>query len=136
MHICYRDLETIVEMCWDYVEILKIKLSDIDSDKAYKRTLYNLKIKQINKIGNDIAAEIKYNKSCSKVRRIYKTTMIVWMAVTSDKYELPLAVEDSADELAKKLSITRTAVYSREYVIRKREQKGAIYNYKIIKVDI
>lgn len=69
LFICYRDLETITEMCWDYSEILKIKLEEIDENKAYKRALYKLKIKQIREIGNKIATEIKYNKSCSNSKK-------------------------------------------------------------------
>lgn len=69
LFICYRDLETITEMCWDYVEILKSKLPDIDDNKPYKKALYKLKINQISNIGNKIATEIKYNKSCSNASR-------------------------------------------------------------------
>ncbi|WP_023977020.1 hypothetical protein [Clostridium beijerinckii] len=35
----------------------------------------------------------------------------LYMAVTSDKYELPLVVEDSAAELANKLGIDAMSVY-------------------------
>lgn len=62
--LSYRQLETIVEMCMDYAEILDIKSKDIE-DNPYKLATYKFKAKQIREIGNKVASEIKYNKSCS-----------------------------------------------------------------------
>ena len=38
--------------------------------------------------------------------------MVVWMKVTKDKYELPVAVADSANELARILNTTANNVNS------------------------
>ncbi|WP_461206882.1 hypothetical protein [Clostridium sp. DL1XJH146] len=38
----------------------------------------------------------------------------LWLAVTPDKYELPLLVEDSATKLGMKLGIGRSAVLKSE----------------------
>lgn len=38
--------------------------------------------------------------------------MTVWLYVTKDKYELPLAVADSLPLLAKQLGITTNAIHS------------------------
>lgn len=38
--------------------------------------------------------------------------MTLWEKVTSDKYELPLAVADSVPELAKILGVSETSIYS------------------------
>lgn len=65
--LSYRQLETVVEMCMDYAEILDIKSKDIE-DNPYKLATYELKAKQIREIGNRVAGEIKYNKSCSNKR--------------------------------------------------------------------
>lgn len=65
--LSYRQLETVVEMCMDYAEILDIKSKDIE-DNPYKLATYKLKAKQIREIGNRVAGEIKYNKSCSNKR--------------------------------------------------------------------
>lgn len=37
---------------------------------------------------------------------------VIWMAVTPDKYELPVAVADSAIELGKKLGVSKNTIYS------------------------
>lgn len=54
------------------------------------------------------------------------------MAVTADKYELPVAVEDSANALAYTLKVTRNTVYksaSYNNVIRGR-------NIRVVKVSL
>ena len=45
------------------------------------------------------------------------------MAVTADKYELPLVVEDSQEKLARKLGITKNAV-SKIVWLCKRDRYG------------
>lgn len=53
-----------------------------------------------------------------------------YMAITNDKYELPVAVEESVSELAKTLKLKETTVdmaISKERVIQK-------LNCKIIKI--
>lgn len=62
----------------------------------------------------------------------------IWMAVTADQYELPLAVADTAPELAKILGISKRAVWQGEHqacvgIIR---NPGKICGYKIIKLSI
>ncbi|MBQ1570286.1 MAG: hypothetical protein IIZ78_04095 [Clostridiales bacterium] len=37
---------------------------------------------------------------------------MIWMMVTTDKYELPMAVADSAGELARKCGCTENNIYS------------------------
>lgn len=39
-------------------------------------------------------------------------TMIVWLLVTKDKYELPLEIADSAGELAQKVGCSVNNIYS------------------------
>ena len=38
--------------------------------------------------------------------------MTLWMLVTNDKYELPIAVADSAADLARMLGINANTIYS------------------------
>lgn len=62
--------------------------------------------------------------------------MRVYMIVSADEYELPLAVEDSADRIAEILGITRNAVY---VTIARKNVSLNTFNgckYRIIKVDI
>lgn len=54
----------------------------------------------------------------------------IWMAVTVDEYELPLAVEDSAKKLADLLGVSEATVKGCEY----RHQDGHISGRKIVKV--
>ena len=53
----------------------------------------------------------------------------LWMAVSSDRLELPLAVAESAGELAKMLGISVSNVYRS----CERRASGKIKGYKIIK---
>lgn len=53
-----------------------------------------------------------------------------WMAVTADKYELPLVVEDTAGQLAEKLGINITTVFTRY----SRDSDGSRSGYRIRKV--
>ena len=39
----------------------------------------------------------------------------LWMAVTADEYELPLAVEDTAAALARRLGVSENTVRTVEY---------------------
>lgn len=52
-----------------------------------------------------------------------------WMAVTPDELELPIAVADSARELAKMLGLTISAI-SKNYHLSKSH-----YKYKVVKVE-
>lgn len=44
--------------------------------------------------------------------------MYVWMAVTPDEYELPIAVADSALELAQMMGTTETAIFCRRFTAK------------------
>lgn len=58
--------------------------------------------------------------------------MTIWMAVTTDKYELPIAVADTADELAKLVGVAnRNLIYSSMCKAKKHGWKS-----KYIKVNI
>lgn len=62
--------------------------------------------------------------------------MRVYMLVTADKYELPLAVRDTVGEIADLLGRLKYDVYAS---ISKKQVSKERYNgfhYKIIKVDI
>lgn len=56
----------------------------------------------------------------------------LWLEVTNDEKELPLAVADTQDELAKMMGITRQSVQRREENTRNGTNRGN----KIIKVQI
>ncbi|WP_252242906.1 hypothetical protein [Clostridium sp. ZS2] len=43
----------------------------------------------------------------------------LWIAISQDKYELPLAVEESALKLAKKLKVSHSCITASEYRYRK-----------------
>lgn len=55
---------------------------------------------------------------------------MIWMAVSADKYELPIAVEVSASNLAKKMGSTEETIKSRE----SRKCSGRYKGYKVVKV--
>lgn len=56
----------------------------------------------------------------------------LWLAVTPDKYEFPIYIEDSCTKLAKKLGIDPCTVVTS---ITKNEP-GTISGRKIVKVEI
>ena len=56
--------------------------------------------------------------------------MRIWMAVSADQYELPLAIGDTAEELARALGVTRFAVYQ----TRRREDIGQRLNKYAVRV--
>ena len=55
---------------------------------------------------------------------------MIWMAVTADRYELPMIVESSSVFLAKKLGISPSSVRSKE----RRRESGIHTGYRIVKV--
>lgn len=61
----YKRLETIVEMCADCFNILESERED----KIYKDMLYRINAQKIKNIGDMIAGEINYCKSCSRTKR-------------------------------------------------------------------
>ena len=55
---------------------------------------------------------------------------MIWMAVTADEYELPMAAEDTAERLAKKMGTTKSNIVCREH----RKNNGVRTGYRVIKV--
>ena len=55
----------------------------------------------------------------------------LWMAVTADEYELPMAVADTANELADMLGLSRGSIKSTEY----RKHGGICTGRRIVKVE-
>lgn len=68
----------------------------------------------------------------------------LWMAVTADEYELPLAVEDTAAALARRLGVSENTVRTVEYCGKneryRRTKKGPMpgfgTRYKVRKVEV
>lgn len=62
----------------------------------------------------------------------------LWMAVTSDKYELPLVVEESSTLLARKLGVSPNTVLKRAWLYRNGKLKmrggGRRCTYRIVMV--
>lgn len=57
--------------------------------------------------------------------------MTLWMEVTMDEYELPVAVASSAEELARKIGKTTNNIYSTIY---KAKVRG--YRSRYVKVEV
>ena len=68
----------------------------------------------------------------------------LWLAVTADEYELPLAIEDTAAALARRLGVSENTVRTMEYrgkneryrKTRKGPMPGFGTWYKIRKVEV
>lgn len=60
--------------------------------------------------------------------------MRVWMAVTNDKYEFPIQIANSAQELAKLLNVKINTIY--KYKRTEGNKLRVNKDYKIIPVDI
>ena len=56
---------------------------------------------------------------------------MLWMAVTADRFELPLCVEESTTLLARRLHTTESTIRSR----RSRQNNGKICGYRIVAVE-
>lgn len=56
---------------------------------------------------------------------------MLWMAVTADRFELPLCVEESAALLARRLHTTESTIRSR----RSRQNNGKICGYRVVAVE-
>lgn len=57
----------------------------------------------------------------------------LWMKVTNDEYELPLAVAESAAELARMTGIKPESLYS--IISRERHGKKRTYSYREVDID-
>lgn len=58
----------------------------------------------------------------------------MWIATTPDEYELPIAVADTAEELARMLNVSVMAVYKS----KERQEKNIFKSnrtYKVFKID-
>lgn len=55
------------------------------------------------------------------------TVKYYWLAVTADKYELPLAVADTAKELGKMVGLSRNTIETCAYRGISGSQKGRRY---------
>lgn len=68
----------------------------------------------------------------------------LWLAVTADEYELPLAIENTAAELARRLGVSEDTVRVMEYrgkneryrKTRKGPMPGFGTRYKVRKVEV
>lgn len=61
--------------------------------------------------------------------------MTLWLAVTKDKYELPLAVADSAAELGAQIGKSRTAIYDAIKYAKKYGKRCSYVRVKIIDTE-
>ena len=57
----------------------------------------------------------------------------VWMKVTEDEYEFPVAIADSARELARILGIKTNSIYSR--ISHVRYGRNQYTTYKKVRID-
>ena len=53
--------------------------------------------------------------------------MVLWMYVTKDKYELPLAVADSAVELSRIIGVNENTIRSSASHVNKKSRKRSSY---------
>lgn len=58
-------------------------------------------------------------------------TKKLYMLVTYDRYEFPIIIADSAEELARKCGVKRNTIY---HMIR-RQQKGCKSQYVCVEID-
>lgn len=56
---------------------------------------------------------------------------MIWMAVTPDELELPLAVEETAEKLGEKLGTTKNNVISRY----RKATSGKNSGYRIVRIE-
>lgn len=68
-------------------------------------------------------------------RRQKKVIWVLWMAVTADKYELPLAVEDTQEKLARRLGITKGGVGKIAYLSKRGRYGVRNAKYRIYGVE-
>lgn len=59
----------------------------------------------------------------------------LWMAVTPDKYELPIAVADTARELSRMLGSNNNLV-SKQYCQHNKNKSKKWTKYKIVKIKV
>ena len=63
----------------------------------------------------------------------------VYMKVTNDKYELPIAIADSAEELAEKFGTTKGVVYTSvtksKYGLKNKNGTPRYFPYRKVEID-
>lgn len=59
--------------------------------------------------------------------------MILYMAVTSDEYERPLAVEPTVPRLAQRLGLSSSAIYSSMFANQNGKNRG--FRFVAVKID-
>lgn len=59
----------------------------------------------------------------------------LWLAVTADKYELPMFIEDTAKNLAKTLKVTKNSIVLLEFVQRTKGSSGKNVGFRVFKVE-
>lgn len=57
---------------------------------------------------------------------------MLYLAVTADEYELPIAVRDTAPQLAAAIGVTTTAIYNAIY----RENTGSCSKMRIRRIEL
>ena len=64
--------------------------------------------------------------------------MTLWMEITNDEYELPVAVADTATELAKLRGVSRSGIHSAmlKYKSRQENNKNKVPFCKYKKIEI
>ena len=68
---------------------------------------------------------------CKEQKKLIKPKKdLIWMACSNDKYQLPIFIGSSADELGKSLGVSRRAIYNAV------TRGGGSVGYKIVRVDV
>lgn len=71
------------------------------------------------------------NVVCEVQKKLIKPKKdLIWVACTNDKYQLPVFIGNTAEELGKSLGVTRHAIYNA--ISRGSRSVG----YKIVRVDV
>jgi len=60
--------------------------------------------------------------------------MKIWLAVTPDKYELPITFGESGVELAKLMGIPVASLYQKEWKQRHGVIKGGAYKVRVVEI--
>lgn len=71
------------------------------------------------------------NIICKEQKKLIKPKKdLIWVACTNDKYQLPVFIGNTANELGKSLGVTEKAIYKAMY------RGGRSNGYKIFRVDV
>lgn len=61
--------------------------------------------------------------------------MILWLQVTNDEYELPLAVADSCKELARMVGVTPQNIYEAKCKYKNHKKHRRKYRYITVEIE-